>query len=628
MTDKTTGAGTEQERDVLTDAGPPDGEEFSHDVTSAPPAVIKQPEDKVQTDIPPPSTASPPAEEPADPLQPEYGAGAAESAPAPAASNDYAPVPQAAQNDAGAALSQPAAVHLKTKDESGPSDPLPAADTRPPGAYSTPDTGPSSCASQTAGHAYAADGSKAFGTTPAGAPPPASIPQNDYGSQAGLPAGAPAQAAGNQSATLPLAGTNRTDTNPAGYNPNRYNSNGYNAGGYNAGGYNPNGYQPGAWQLPPQVLAQAAAQVKPKKRGKPGGAWDRFSKGCQKLWKQLISSLVVRIVCNGAVSAFAGFVAAAIIRAVLTLGSIMTFLFFIAFTLLIFIKMTNHTMSYIKNIAEAVGKISGGDYSVKVPEKYSDELGTLAAQINQMTVELSRAREREQLEEQRKNEFITSIAHDLRTPLTSVIGYLGLISEQDGQPVDRETLVRYADVAFRKSKRLEQLISQLFDFSRYNFGEIHPAENRIDLAELLEQIHQEFYPQFTERQLQSRVIISGRPVMVKGDGNMLVRVFDNILGNAVRYGANGRYIDIELYNRGTEAVVRATNYGAEISPEDLSRIFDKFYRTDASRSSETGGAGLGMAIAKNIVEAHGGRIQALSGDGKVTFEVVLPVIAP
>ncbi|MCI8360614.1 MAG: HAMP domain-containing histidine kinase [Clostridiales bacterium] len=376
------------------------------------------------------------------------------------------------------------------------------------------------------------------------------------------------------------------------------------------------------------MLAQAAAQPKQKKRGKPGGAWERFTKGCQKLWKQLISSLVVRIVCNGAVSAFAAFIAATIIRAALNLGAAMTFLFFIAFTLLIFIKLTNHTMSYIKDIAEAVGKISGGDYSVKVPEKYSDELGTLAGQINQMTVELSRAREREQLEEQRKNEFITSIAHDLRTPLTSVIGYLGLISEQDGQPVDKETLVRYADVAFRKSKRLEQLISQLFDFSRYNFGEIHPAENRIDLAELLEQIHQEFYPQFTERQLQSRVIISGRPVMVKGDGNMLVRVFDNILGNAVRYGANGRYIDIELYNRGAEAVVRVTNYGAEISPEDLSRIFDKFYRTDASRSSETGGAGLGMAIAKNIVEAHGGRIRALSGDGKVTFEVVLPVIAP
>ena len=357
-----------------------------------------------------------------------------------------------------------------------------------------------------------------------------------------------------------------------------------------------------------------------------GRLWDRFMEGCRKLWKQLISSLVVRIVCNGAVSAFAGFLAATIISAVLNVSGGISFLFFAAFTLLIFIKMTNHTMSYVKDIAESVGKISAGDYSVKVPEKYSDELGTLARQINQMTVELGKAREREQLEEQRKNEFITSIAHDLRTPLTSVIGYLGLISEQDGQPVDKETLVQYADVAFRKSQRLEQLISQLFDFSRYNFGEIKPAENRIDLAELIEQINQEFYPQFSERELQSRVIISGRPVFVKGDGNMLVRVFDNILGNAVRYGAAGRYIDIELYNRGNEAVVRVTNYGAEISREDLSRIFDKFYRTDASRSSGTGGAGLGMAIAKNIVEAHGGGIKAISEDGKVTFEVVLPVL--
>lgn len=384
------------------------------------------------------------------------------------------------------------------------------------------------------------------------------------------------------------------------------------------------GYVPGAWQVPPQVLYAARGQGAPAK--KPG-LWKRGMQAIRKLWKRLVSSLVVRIVCNGAVSALAGFVASVIISAVLNLSGFTTFLFFAAITLLVFIKMTNHTMAYVKDIAEAVGKISGGDYSVKVPEKYSDELGTLASQINQMTTELSRAREREQLEEQRKNEFITSIAHDLRTPLTSVIGYLGLISEQDGQPVDKETLVQYADVAYRKSKRLELLINQLFDFSRYNFGEIKPAENRIDLAELLEQINQEFYPQFAENRLESRVIVSGRPVWVKGDGNMLVRVFDNILGNAVRYGSAGRYIDIELYNRGTEAVVRVTNYGAEISPADLTRIFDKFYRTDASRSSGTGGAGLGMAIAKNIVEAHGGSIRAFSGDGKVTFEVVLPVLA-
>lgn len=487
----------------------------------------------------------------------------------------------------------------------------------PAGPCAAPQAGPAPGVSQAAGSPYIA-GRQTGGQTASASPSP-----GGYAPPGSAAAGTPRQADGYYSNVYQPNGSQTGGQDAGGYKPN-----GYKPSGYQPNGYQPNGYQPGAWQLPPQVLAQAAAQSNGKRRGKPGSIWDKFAQGCKKLWKQLTSSLVVRIVCNGAVSAFAGFIGASIISAVLNLSGGTSFLFFAAFTLLIFIKMTNHTMSYVKDIAEAVGKISAGDYSVKVPEKYSDELGTLARQINQMTVELSRAREREQLEEQRKNEFITSIAHDLRTPLTSVIGYLGLISEQDGQPVEKETLVRYADVAFRKSKRLEQLISQLFDFSRYNFGEIHPAENRIDLAELLEQINQEFYPQFTERRLQSRVIISGRPVMVKGDGGMLVRVFDNILGNAVRYGAGGRYIDIELYNRGTEAVARVTNYGAEISPEDLARIFDKFYRTDASRSSETGGAGLGMAIAKNIVEAHGGRIRAVSGDGKVTFEVVLPVIAP
>lgn len=506
---------------------------------------------------------------------------------------------------------------------------------RPPGSGAG---APPSGSSGTAGMAGAQPGGPVqnpqgpVGTPPSGSPGaagvagaqpngPAQVPQNPVGTAWNAWA---AQGGQNSQGGTQGPGQNYP---PGGWQP----QNGYvpPAGAYGSGqpaGGQPQagGYPPGVWQVPPQVIYAARGQAAPVK--KPG-LWKRGMQALRKLWKQLVSSLVVRIVCNGAVSALAGFVAGVIISAVLNLSGFTTFLFFAAITLLVFIKMTNHTMAYVKDIAEAVSKISGGDYSVKVPEKYSDELGTLASQINQMTTELSRAREREQLEEQRKNEFITSIAHDLRTPLTSVIGYLGLISEQDGQPVDKETLVQYADVAYRKSKRLELLINQLFDFSRYNFGEIKPAENRIDLAELLEQINQEFYPQFAENHLESRVIVSGRPVWVKGDGNMLVRVFDNILGNAVRYGTAGRFIDIELYNRGAEAVVRVTNYGAEISPADLERIFDKFYRTDASRSSGTGGAGLGMAIAKNIVEAHGGSIRAYSGDGKVTFEVVLPVLA-
>lgn len=344
--------------------------------------------------------------------------------------------------------------------------------------------------------------------------------------------------------------------------------------------------------------------------------------------KELYSSLVFRIVLCAAASCLAGLMAASVFSGFFSYyGAPAEFFVWAVVTVFIFIKLTRHTMKYVKDIAKAVEQISEGDYTVRIPEKYTDEMGGLATRINQMAADLSKSREWENLQEERKNEFITSMAHDLRTPLTSIIGYLGLISEQDEeQEVERETLVKYADIAYRKSKRMEQLIAALFDFARYNFDEIRPAKDQIDLAELIEQMDQEFYPQYADCKLESRVIISGRPVLVPGDGSMLARVFDNILNNAIRYGESGKYIDIELHNRGREAMVRITNYGSSIDEKDLERIFDKFYRTDASRSSKTGGTGLGMAIAKNIVEAHGGSIQAKSGDGKVTFRVILPTI--
>lgn len=358
----------------------------------------------------------------------------------------------------------------------------------------------------------------------------------------------------------------------------------------------------------------------------------RIREAVKRAYHKIASDLVLRIVACAFISAAAGLFLSVMITGIILGHSFYLFdladlLLLTVITLLIFTKLVRRTLSYIKEISAAVEQISAGDYSVKIPEKYTDELGALAARINGMAADISAAKEREHLEEQRKNDFITSIAHDLRTPLTSVIGYLGLISEQDGAPVEKETLVRYADVAYRKAQRLENLIGELFDFSRYNFGEIRPAQNRIDLAELVEQLNQEFYPQYSEKGLQSRIIISGRPIFIKGDGSMIARVFDNLLNNAVRYGANGKYIDIELVNRGNEAVVRVTNYASAIGQSDLGRVFDKFYRTDASRSSATGGTGLGLAIAKNIVEAHGGTIRAESRDGKTAFEVILPALS-
>ncbi|MEG1887204.1 MAG: HAMP domain-containing sensor histidine kinase [Oscillospiraceae bacterium] len=338
--------------------------------------------------------------------------------------------------------------------------------------------------------------------------------------------------------------------------------------------------------------------------------------------KKLRGNLVARIIFCVVVSAVAGLIG--------MLAS--TFLFYnLLLSLIIFIVIFSVTLtvllkkvaSYMKDLVAGVERISKGQYDMKIPETYSDDFGELAARINKMASDLKIAKVRELEEEQRKNDFITSIAHDLRTPLTSITGYLGLISAKDGVSLDNQTILSYADIAYRKSIRLETLINEFFDFSKFTFGEINPQKSDIDLGELLEQLDQEFYPQYNDNNIKSRIIINGNPI-VSGDGNMLARVFDNILTNAVRYGSDGKYIDIEVNCPKGAVKTEITNYSSDIKADDLDRIFDKFYRAESSRNSSTGGTGLGLAIGKGIVEAHGGQIFARSFDGKTVLTVILP----
>ena len=224
--------------------------------------------------------------------------------------------------------------------------------------------------------------------------------------------------------------------------------------------------------------------------------------------------------------------------------------------------------------------------------------------------------------EQRKNDLIVYLAHDLKTPLTSVIGYLTLLSEEPD--ISAAMRARYTGIALEKAQRLETLINEFFDITRFNLTAMQLDKMDIDLSMMLEQLSSEFAPVLAEQELglESRIQPGIRFVC---DPDKLERVFDNLLRNAMNYSYKNTQISLTMGLEDGWICIRCKNRGRTIGKEKLAHIFEQFYRLDSSRSTATGGAGLGLAIAKEIVELHQGKITAESEDETITFTVLLPV---
>lgn len=224
--------------------------------------------------------------------------------------------------------------------------------------------------------------------------------------------------------------------------------------------------------------------------------------------------------------------------------------------------------------------------------------------------------------EQRKNDLVVYLAHDLKTPLTSVIGYLSLLEESPDLPLEQRA--KYTSITLEKAYRLEQLINEFFDITRFNLQSIELDNNRIDLKVMLQQLVEEFYPVLEEKQLQATVTVRD-DIHLIGDADKLARVFDNLLRNAVSYSYLNTTIVINAWQNEGWAAISVRNQGDEIPLAKIDRIFEKFFRTDAARQTRSGGAGLGLAIAKQIVELHGGRIAVQSTPEYTEFTVALPL---
>ena len=257
--------------------------------------------------------------------------------------------------------------------------------------------------------------------------------------------------------------------------------------------------------------------------------------------------------------------------------------------------------------------------------KLSAEMATMENKLKAIKQTLEEREQEVRSAEQRKNDLVMYLAHDIKTPLTSVIGYLSLLSEASDMPTEQKE--KYVNIALEKANRLEKLVDEFFEITRYNFQTGSLSKENIDLCYMLAQMTDEFYPLLAAKGKQA-VLHVPEDITIYGDPDKLARVFNNVLKNAVAYSPDESIIDIKAAISGDSSgdivSITFTNDGS-IPKDKLASIFDKFCRLDSARSSDTGGAGLGLSIAKEIVILHGGRIYADSDDNRISFVIELPM---
>jgi len=286
----------------------------------------------------------------------------------------------------------------------------------------------------------------------------------------------------------------------------------------------------------------------------------------------------------------------------------------------LFLLLTYGRVKYINNLSNGLIEISKGNLKYRVEVKGRDELSVLGKNINYMTEELQNLKEREKEIEKNKDRFIVSVSHDLRTPLTSIIGYIKLIKENYKE---KDEIQKYIDIIDSKSSRLEELINNLFEYTKLTSCDIKLEKVDISLNEFMRQVVEGMMIVCNQNDLNILLEVPEEELSVNVDPMKMVRVFENIISNAIRYSNKESNIYVKISKHENGAMVRVENEGKIIKEEELHKIFDMFYRTDESRNNQTGGAGIGLSIAKSIVELHEGKLWAECEGNKVYFYILI-----
>ena len=302
---------------------------------------------------------------------------------------------------------------------------------------------------------------------------------------------------------------------------------------------------------------------------------------------------------------------------------ILFMLLYIGLLLLMITLIISRVTRYFDEINRAMdGLLTEGS----TPIRLSPELAAVEGRINEVKATLQQERREAAEAEKRKNDLVVYLAHDTKTPLTSIIGYLELL--EDNPQLSEAERARYTSVALEKAHRLEQLNGEFFDITRFYLQDRPLSRDKIDLTLMLCQLADEFYPVLEARHMRAEVY-GEQDLHLLGDANLLARAFNNILKNAAAYGRAGSVIRISASRAGMYgARLVFANEGTPIPPDKLKSIFEKFVRLDDARSGDTGGAGLGLAIAKQVIMRHGGVITAESDADSTRFVILLPASPP
>lgn len=306
---------------------------------------------------------------------------------------------------------------------------------------------------------------------------------------------------------------------------------------------------------------------------------------------------------------------------------ILVILMLVADFVILWWRMVRRYHQYqMDHIISELHYIAQGHLDHRIPFSVKEAQQHVITSVNALVDSTVRSMKEEREIEKSKDELITNVSHDLRTPLTSIIGYLGLI--ENHQYRSEEEIVQFANIAYNKAQQMKSMVDDLFEYTKVQFNAEKPKFVEVDLTQLLEQVSASFELEAEKHGIQMQTDFAQSPLMVEVVPDKIGRVFSNLVSNALKYGDGSTYVRIATRVKDDQVDITVANDGVPISEESVQHLFERFYRVESSRSKQTGGTGLGLAIVQSIIETHHGHVGVKSDESATTFTVSIPLQQP